>query len=323
MPSIINLIKKVLAKANPGKFFNKLENTTVDQKDVIHSNPNSPVRFDILANIIKSGTDETNVVLTGNSKDIYSLQTILGVRKSFLDIKKNPKNPKTTASIDFINDIKRKAKEFGATSVGFTRIDSSEIFKDKAILFDNAIVLTMEMGKDAINKAPSVETKNEIFKIYRDLGVVTIKLANYLRKNGYSAHAGHPLGGLSLYPKIGQKAGLGWHGRHGLLISPGVGPRQRVAVVYTSINNLPFVKENKHSWIEEFCKTCGRCIKTCPGKAIYDKQIIHENGIITSIDTEKCFPEFKSKYGCTVCIKECVFNNFDFDKIKQKFQKTK
>jgi len=165
VPSIINLIKKVLAKANPGEFFKKLENSTEDQKDVIHSNPNSPVRFDILANIIKSGTDETNVVLAGNSKDIYSLQTILGVRKSFLDIKKNPKNPKTTASVDFIKQIKMKAIEYGATSVGFTRIDSSEIFKDKAILFDNAIVLTMEMAKDAINKAPSVETKNEILKM--------------------------------------------------------------------------------------------------------------------------------------------------------------
>jgi epoxyqueuosine reductase len=111
------------------------------------------------------------------------------------------------------------------------------------------IVLTMEMAKEKIGMAPSGDTQVMVFQTYDRLGKAINKLTDYIRANGYAAQTGYPLGGLILYPAIAQLAGLSWHGRHGLLITPEFGSRQRIGVIYTSIRNLPFAHENQHAWI--------------------------------------------------------------------------
>lgn len=65
-----------------------------------------------------------------------------------------------------------------------------------------------------------------------------------------------------------------------------------------SIKNLPIDGRNRHEWIEDFCLKCGRCIRKCPAEAIYKEPILHESGIITHIDGDKCFTEFAGNYGC-------------------------
>lgn len=73
------------------------------------------------------------------------------------------------------------------------------------------------------------------------------------------------LGGLVLYPPLAQKEGLGQIGKHGLLIEPKIGPRQRIPSILISFDNLPYSNSIEHQWIEEFCN---RCIKKCPPNAI-------------------------------------------------------
>ncbi|MHA2214107.1 MAG: 4Fe-4S dicluster domain-containing protein, partial [Candidatus Thorarchaeota archaeon] len=130
----------------------------------------------------------------------------------------------------------------------------------------------------------------------------------FLRQHGYAAQADHPLGGLVLYPPLAQKAGIGWVGKHGVLITPEFGPRVRLAAVYTSIQNLPFSETNEHGWIGEYCKICGLCIKQCPPKAILENNVRHETGIITNIIQQDCFEYFIQFYGCSVCVKACPFS---------------
>jgi epoxyqueuosine reductase QueG len=129
--------------------------------------------------------------------------------------------------------------------------------------------------------------------------------------------------GPALYPPLAQMAGLGWLGTSGLIITPEHGPRVRLAAVLTNIEDLPFVTQNDHAWIQDYCTSCGRCIRECPPQAIYPEPVHHENGQITCVDTESCFPYFSDYYGCSVCIKVCPFNKTPYDKIKASFQRNK
>ena len=207
----------------------------------------------------------------------------------------------------------------GIGDIGYAKLPRHLIFKERAVLYDSAIVLLKEMPKDKVDKAPSIATFKMVFESYDSLSKIVNNLTEYLRKQGYGAQGGYPLGGLNLYPPLAAAAGLGWMGRHGLLITPQFGPRQRIGAIFTSIENLPFGKTNPHSWIGNFCGTCGRCIRTCPQEAIREHPVIHDSGRKTHIIREKCLPYFVTKHGCTVCVKECSFSRRHYDDIHKSF----
>ena len=204
--------------------------------------------------------------------------------------------------------------------IGYVQLPRELIFKERAVLYDKAIVLLKEMDKDKIDRAPSVATFRMVFETYDSLGKIVNVLTRDLRQKGYGAQGGHPLGGLVLYPPLAVAAGLGWMGRHGLLITPQFGPRQRIGAIFTSIENLPVAEDNPHSWIPGFCDKCGRCIRTCPPKAIRERPVIHESGRRTHIIREKCLPVFVNQEGCTVCVKECSFTRGSYDDIHKSFR---
>ena len=166
----------------------------------------------------------------------------------------------------------------------------------------------MEMDKERMSHAPSPDTAVMVHETYNTLGQLSNKVANWLREHGYAAHAGHPLGGMALYPPMAQAAGLGWRGMNGLVITPQFGPRVRLAAVFTEINNLPLHESDEYAWILEFCDSCRRCIRDCPAAAFYDAPIHHENGLVTVLDNGKCFPHFLAYHGCSVCITVCPFS---------------
>ena len=236
-------------------------------------------------------------------------------------INKNTKTHKKAITQEQLNDFVKYAESLGIKQIGYTKIPRELIFKERAIRYDNAIVLIKEMDKDKIAKAPSIETFKTVFETYDTLGIITNKITNYLRDNNFYAQASHPLGGLVLYPPLAKKAGLGWLGKHGLLITPQFGARQRISTIFTSIENLPFNEGNEHAWIEQFCDSCNKCIRKCPPKAILDKPIIHPSKRETHITRSKCLPYFNENKACSICLKECVFSYANYYKIKDNFIK--
>ena len=214
------------------------------------------------------------------------------IRLSLSSLDQNPQLPKTEVDESFLTEFANYAKSLGVASVDYAKLPREYIFRGKAVLFDNVIILSMEMDRDKIAMAPSPQTQIMILRTYNDLGIAANKLTDYLRQHGFAAQAGHPLGGLTVYPPLGQLAGMGWHGSHGLFIIPEFGPRHRLAAIYTNITNLPKTSQNSHGWVEDFCAGCKRCIKVCPSNAIYETPIIHDNGAKTHIDVEKCLPVF-------------------------------
>lgn len=216
-----------------------------------------------------------------------------------------------------LDELKTYMKSLNILDIGFTVVPRRFIFKGKGILYPNAIVITMEMVKDKISTTPSVEASKEIFRTYKELGIIVNKTAKFLKSRGYNVQAGPALGGDVNYPLLAEKAGLGCVGKHGLLITPSSGPSLRIAAVYTDIENLPYTDQSEHLWIKEFCDTCNVCVKKCPAQAIYKESQILSDGSKVCIDYKKCAVPFSKDHGCTLCVKNCTFFKENYNKIKE------
>ncbi len=239
-------------------------------------------------------------------------------RKSSSSIVRNPNQGKTFITQEERLALEAYIKSFDIDSIGYTTVSPSDIFLNHKILYGNAIVLVMPMRKEAMISAPSKTALKEVFRTYYGLGVTVNKIADYLRSQGFNAMAGPAIGGDASYVPIAQKAGLGVIGRHGLLITDkDYGPSLRIAMIYTDIENLPVATENKHLWVREFCKQCGKCVRSCPANAIYNETTPSGRAINQTL----CAVPFANNFGCSVCIKSCIFFSHDYEKIKANFLK--
>ena len=228
------------------------------------------------------------------------------------------------------NELRQYAKEKWDIHIGFTEVPEELVFKGKAVLFKYALVCYQEMSEDKIKKAPELEAGSEVMRVYKELGFGVDDIANWLReKYGVKCQSNHPLGGLVNTSPLAAKAGLGWQGHNGLLITPEFGQRQRIAPIFIQDKLFEFTDNFEHKWIEQFCKTCRKCEKNCPSEAIYSEKIIsieHISGIEhtrTCIDRTKCFPYFNKTLGCSVCVKVCPFSSGGetYHKLKQVINK--
>jgi epoxyqueuosine reductase len=253
----------------------------------------------------------------------YMFGSLKAMNKTYKELYNQPQNPSKGITSKDLEDMKGLAEELGASDIGFAVVDPSYIFDDKLIIYPNAIVLVMEMDPNIINTAPSKGAEKEIFRTYYELNVMVNRIKEFLNSRGYNAEAGPALGGEVNYPLLAQKSGIGVIGKHGMLITPILGPSLRLAAVYTDIENLTTADHNDHLWINDFCETCNRCVKKCPGGAIYKETKIFDDGSKQCIDYKKCAVPFSRNKGCTVCIKECTFFKGDYQKIKKNFLKEK
>ena len=300
------------------KFFSNLATEEAELANVpgaVLPKDDSPTRFEIIREKVKLGDD------TKSPKVIPVLpKMMLGVNKTIKSLNENPSHPKTKIDDHLLRELEEYVFSLGASSIGYTRLPSQWVFKNKAALHPNVMVLSMKMNREAINTAPSNEAEYTVLATYRDLGIIGNRVADFLRKHGFSVQAGHPLNGQTLYPPLAQLAGLGQLAYSGLIITPEFGPCVRLSALYTSIENLPFNEGNEHAWIEKYCASCGLCIKQCPAEAIYAEPIRCSNGRITYIDNDKCFPYFHYNHGCSVCIKVCPFNHVPYEQLKERRQ---
>ena len=229
----------------------------------------------------------------------------------------NPHKPKFLADDDFIEEFENYAHSIGIKNVGYAQITPELLINDKFIQYPNAIVLTMEMGKEIIEATPGPEAQKLNDSAYEKLGNMTYKLSDYLREKGYATEVAHPYGAVVKFSQLGQKAGLGWMGQSGLLITPELGPRQKISAIFVSIANLPIKEDNEHSWITDYCEKCGKCIKACPEKALIEKESCCGPKEIKFIQ-KLCIG---CSEGCTYCIEECPFEQKEYTYIKDRFDK--
>lgn len=282
----------------------ELEMSINHEKNAIKASQSSPERFTV-----------------NKGAPLRALPTMSSIGKNVeynvKSLKNNPDVPKTAASTDFIKEFKNYAQSLGIKGIGYAKVPSELIFKDRVILYENTIVLTKEIDKNAVDNDFPGKQETDL-KLYDEFGKKTNELTDYLRKNGFAAQASHPTLGFVTYPSLAQYAGLGWRGNSNLLITPELGPRQKISAIFTSIENLPLNEHSEHSWVADYCQTCGRCIRACPGDAIVEKESSNGYGT-TKFVAERCVG-CKGDI-CTICMKECPFNKRDYIKIKKRFEK--
>ena len=141
---------------------------------------------------------------------------------------------KNKATLEFIEKLEQRAYEAGVKDIKYVKVPRTAIFKDKGIPHEYAIVFTVEMDKEPIDTSPSFESQLEVMRGYKNMAVIGNKLAKFMHKNGYAAYPGTALGGVTDYVHLGELAGLGAIGYHGLLITPDEGARLRINTIYTN-----------------------------------------------------------------------------------------
>jgi len=230
---------------------------------------------------------------------------------------KNPEKPQSIVTETFINNFVKYAHSIGIKDIGYAQITPDLLIRDKYIQYFNAIVLTMEMDEEIIIAKPGPEAQKLNESAYKKLADISYELSDYLRKYDYATEVAHPYGGIVKFSQLGEIAGLGCIGQSGLLISPELGPRQKISAIFVSIANLPVKDNNDYSWITDYCERCGKCIKACPEKAIIEKETCC-GGKETGFIQELCIG---CNQGCTSCIEKCPFDQKGYTHIKNRFDK--
>lgn len=109
------------------------------------------------------------------------------------------------------------------------------------------------------------------------------------------------------------KSGLGWIGKHSLLIQK---KRGSFFFLATIITDLEF--ENHQISTTDHCGTCTRCIDACPTDAIVQAKVVDASKCISylTIELKDAIPvEFNGKmenwaFGCDICQDVCPWNRF-------------
>lgn len=230
----------------------------------------------------------------------------------------NPEHPGKNADKSFFQEFEETAHSMGIVDIGYTRIDP-EIIEEKGITYPNAMVFTFKMDNELIKTAPGDKAQDLNEEMYAKLGKITYELSDFIRSHGFATQVAHPHENLIGLPELAQKAGLGWKGKHGMLITPELGPKLKISAIFTGIENLPEKQGPDHSWIAEYCQRCTKCTIACSENAMVNK--IHPHGEKeTEFHPELCIGCSK---GCTSCIEECVFYKRGYDEIKRIADKLK
>ncbi len=112
--------------------------------------------------------------------------------------------------------------------------------------------------------------------------------------------------------ELARKAGIGWRGKHSLLLSREHGSRFFLGEIYV---NLPLPVSEPQ---QEYCGTCVRCIDICPTQAIIAPYRVDARRCISYLTIElrgsipvELRPLIGNRiYGCDDCQLICPWNNF-------------
>lgn len=171
-----------------------------------------------------------------------------------------------------------------------------------------AIALTVAMDAEMIAAAPAAPTLMESARQYVEAARAAVQLAAALRDLGHPARAHIDGNYRVIAPLVARDAGLGELGRMGLLMTPRLGPRVRIAVVTTE---APIVPDGRcpASFVLDFCNICHKCADACPAQAIPTGLRVEIDGALRwRIDSDRCFHYWnKAGTDCARCIAVCPF----------------
>jgi reductive dehalogenase len=174
------------------------------------------------------------------------------------------------------------------------------------------IAFTVEMDSQLVSTAPRAGIVMESAHEYLQSGMIATQLAVTLRNLGYSATT-HIDGNYDVIcPLVARDAGLGEIGRMGLLMTPALGPRVRIAVVTTDAPLVPDTPVRDNSVID-FCTHCSKCARVCPSASIPEGEREEmTGGLRWKINQESCYTYWcKAGTDCGRCMAVCPYSHPD------------
>ena len=228
-----------------------------------------------------------------------------------------PENPART---EFVKSL---AHYFGALDVGITKLRPEHVYSHIGrgpgewgapleVEHKYAIAFTVEMNYEIMGTAPEAPVVMESARQYVEAGRVAVQLAQTIRSWGYPARAHMDGNYRVICPLVARDAGLGEIGRMGLMMTPRLGPRVRIAVVTTDLELVPDNIPPDPSMID-FCTQCRKCAENCPPKAIsFDDRTEVDGALRWQIDSDLCF-RYWTAIGtdCGRCMTVCPYSHPD------------
>jgi ferredoxin len=168
----------------------------------------------------------------------------------------------------------------------------------------------VEMDKTMLDHAAFAPAMMESAQQYLNIGAIAVQVAEFIRSLGHAARA-HIDGNYRVVcPLVARDAGLGEIGRLGLLMTPELGPRVRIAVVTT---NLPLLADSRKrdDSVIDFCTRCKKCASVCPGRAVpFDDQQEIAGVRRWQINHEACYTYWcAAGTDCGRCIAVCPYSH--------------
>jgi len=237
-------------------------------------------------------------------------------------VEKTSIKPKVKVPKDFTNNIKEITKYFGATSVGITKLNDFSYYErggglTDALGFNNynekirnaystAIVYTIKMDKEMINRAPFYEELLATENAYYKVANTGARLALYLKSIGYDAFFNNSEYYLAPLVPLAYEAGLGEIGMCNHLVTMENGNNVRLGAVFT---NLDLETDEPIDFgLNSFCKRCSLCMMNCPSKAITHKERIVNGKKFFKFTDTRCYKMWTSSgTDCGICIESCPF----------------
>ena len=206
-------------------------------------------------------------------------------------------------------DIKAFAKASGAALVGITTLSDEHRFEGFDDSYKYAVSIAVPMDREEMQYTPSERSYTEIFRIYREVGQVAIKVAAHIRSLGYPALACTnivPDSTVVLHIPIAIQAGLGQLGKYGSMITKEYGSNVRLATILT---DLPLILDAPVDLgVDDFCLNCKVCTTNCPPHAIFETKQIVRGEEKWYVNFDKCVPYFASNETCGICIEVCPWS---------------
>lgn len=108
-----------------------------------------------------------------------------------------------------------------------------------------------------------------------------------------------------------RKAGLGWQGRHSIIINKDIGSFFFIGIILTDL-----ALDSDDAYVEDQCHDCRKCITCCPTGAINEDRTIDARRCIAylTIEDENAVPhDIRGKlggriFGCDLCQEVCPWN---------------
>jgi len=241
---------------------------------------------------------------------------------SDLESKRPPVSGETVqaSAEEFTRRIKGFARYLGAAEVGCTTLNQAYVYSHVGrsqgswgeaieLAHTHAVALAVPMSHEMLRHAPDSPATTETAFEYLEAAKIALVLARYIQRLGYQARAHVDTNYRVMCVPVAADAGLGELGRLGLLVTPRLGPRVRLAVVTT---DLPLGQDPPAVFgVQDFCSFCRKCVDACPSGSV-DAGEKREIGGVLKWQTvqDDCYRQWRvGGSDCALCVKVCPYSH--------------